>query len=726
MALHLAGALLGRRVPAEQVPALVAEAVLAAGWPRDRIDEFRTAAVDTVRRWADGSPVAGLSALPSEVREAIETATDVRRAELAARAAAPLRSLPVLQDTTRLLEETIRSAPEGLSVIQAGCGLGKTHAARIIAAERAARGGAHKPNTKTAISVDKHELAIQVTADLQAAGIPVLRLFGTNSVKGPYDGFECRFRASAAALAEGGQSARRLYCPTCEYKSECAAQDGQEGPSDARVLVGPHALLAELDAGVGKTGLLFIDEPPLPVDDDVFDLDMLVLAERNLGEHFERRYAAAMAPALRAVSEWTEHGRTRESGPLGRAFEGGIDPELLERAFDATGEVDALENVRVALPEKQTAPPLDSRSVILSRRILPLAQKLGKTSHVLRSIHRALTKPGFSAAVYESAAGRHLAITGVSRVLETALTREGRVIVAAADAGLYLEAYAGVVGYPPAFRQFVAPDGAPIARTMIVTRATRSKWAGEDSAPIENAARWVAAWALEKTETRTVGVVTFQIKKAAVRRALEAAAPAIRWEVGHYGGLRGLDKWKDFDAVCTLGDPRPNLDHVAREIGAVSEDANERQIARSDERAAAELEQAHGRLRTVHRTRPGRALHVGALLPSGWHEPIELRSPPEGRPRRAPAPGIAGLIDAAGGQRATARGLGVHHTTVGRWLTGEGTPNAAQLDALRLAGSERHRPTEDAKGGALTPTYRNIYEGVSAPLNANAVEDAAA
>ncbi|WP_437498241.1 hypothetical protein [Sorangium sp. So ce1099] len=47
---------------------------------------------------------------------------------------------------------------------------------------------------------------------------------------------------------------------------------------------------------------------------------------------------------------------------------------------------------------------------------------------------------------------------------------------------------------------------------------------------------------------------------------------------------------------------------------------------------AAELEQAHGRLRTVHRTRPARMLHVGNVVPGGWRD-AEVREPVGGRPK---------------------------------------------------------------------------------------------
>ena len=72
--------------------------------------------------------------------------------------------------------------------------------------------------------------------------------------------------------------------------------------------------------------------------------------------------------------------------------------------------------------------------------------------------------------------------------------------------------------------------------------------------------------------------------------------------LSHYGEFRGLDHLRDADALATVGDPRPTL-HADGRVDALD---------------AAELDQAHGRLRLVHRERKARALHVGAIVPAGW------------------------------------------------------------------------------------------------------------
>ena len=130
----------------------------------------------------------------------------------------------------------------------------------------------------------------------------------------------------------------------------------------------------------------------------------------------------------------------------------------------------------------------------------------------------------------------------------------------------------------------------------------------------------------------------------------------------------------DADAVVTLGDPWRNL-------GDVYNDAAFLQIggwqARYEAWCRAELEQAHGRLRTVHRTRPGRALHVGAVMPggSGWtSETVDVRSDRGGRPRQSAAMSIEAIeeaIVAAGGVSHLAAIAGCDRKSIRNYRTGE-------------------------------------------------------
>ena len=146
---------------------------------------------------------------------------------------------------------------------------------------------------------------------------------------------------------------------------------------------------------------------------------------------------------------------------------------------------------------------------------------------------------------------------------------------------------------------------------------------------------------------------------------------------------------KDLDALATLGDPWPNLGQVQHDIAFLGlADAWEERV---EAMCRAELEQAHGRLRTVHRTRPGRALHVGRVLPggTGWKGGgVEIRTNRGGRPRNKEAmtqADLVGFVAVLGGIRATARVVGCGHETIARYVRGEHVvpePIAVKLRAL--------------------------------------------
>ena len=96
-----------------------------------------------------------------------------------------------------------------------------------------------------------------------------------------------------------------------------------------------------------------------------------------------------------------------------------------------------------------------------------------------------------------------------------------------------------------------------------------------------------------------------------------------------------LEALAECDALATLGDPWMNLDAAQNDAAFLG--FGDKWEERYEARCRAELEQAHGRLRTVHRTRPGRALHVGAVLPGGlgWENgEVRVERLKGGRPER--------------------------------------------------------------------------------------------
>lgn len=674
----------------------------------------------------------------------------------AAPAAAPAAAEPLDVVSARMVD-AIRRAPDGLSLVRAQCGLGKTHAIRQVAAERAGTLG--KLHTRTSISVPTNALAMQVSNDLRAAGVPVLRVFGPLSVTRSDGTPECRFHAAGAALVRGGQSVRRELCEgrgrPCQHREDCAAVDGVEGPDDARVVVGSHGLLGELDGAAGKTGLLAVDEPPALLEPVTMTGADILAALAELGR-FEARYAAAMAPALTAIRWWVDlTGPVGEPGPLDRAFElGQVDQDLLTTAFEHTGATDAASAVAAAFDAEHrgTAPPIRADESFAARLDPRLAGRLGDASRVLLAVYRAITKPEAASAIIEEVTRektttRRMVVTLVRHDLERAVRRDGRCVVLAADAELHAPVLAKAVGYDPPVLAFAAADGAPVQRAILQTSsANRRGWMPHgrlDVSAVARALRGAVDWILESSWTTPVAFVTYPLVEAALAAALGRRAPA--WpqaatrterdaavaelgpvlarlpappELGHYGALRGLDHWKGLDTLVTLGDPWPDLDAMAREIGFLGLEAD--RDARAEAHARAELEQAHGRLRLVHRTRPARLLHVGRLVPGGWPGGHETRDLPTGRPARD-AVDVRPLVEALGGTTAVAVRLGVGRSTVKRWLSGDHAPPVDMVEALAAAAAGR-TPSQVAH----KPLVTDLSPALSGPPAAIADDPVAA
>ncbi|HEY4116378.1 MAG TPA: hypothetical protein VGM56_00930, partial [Byssovorax sp.] len=172
VSLALPGALLNHHVPAEIVTALVQRVARADG--RDE-PHFVESAARTVERWAKGDAVTGrthLRALAPELAAVVEARFGgvVLRAE-EAHAPEP----ESIESATAALENFIRRAADGVTLLGAPCGVGKTAAAIKIAIEHAAT--PHKsegPHTrsplgsKTSISVPTHALAVEIANRIRA------------------------------------------------------------------------------------------------------------------------------------------------------------------------------------------------------------------------------------------------------------------------------------------------------------------------------------------------------------------------------------------------------------------------------------------------------------------------------------------------------------------------------------------------------------------------------
>jgi hypothetical protein len=675
--LAIAGALLSRKVPPEHVPALCHAISVLTGCD-DRTPDRVVAARSTVERWQAGFQTTGARELRSRWPQAALALEDAlaRGQEAHARAvlvtppaAAPV-SEPDLAETVLRLEQAIRRAPDGLTLLQAGCGLGKTRAAERIAAERAlkpyaspdAQGKRAPVDSKTSLSVDKHALAGQVVRHLEVLNTPVGWHFGPLARKHEDGTPVCCYHDVAVPLVEGGQSVLWELCKgrgldPCEHHDTCPARLGYEGPQNPRVHVGPHALLPRLDEEAGTSGVLIIDEPPTLLETLTFSVADLELTQQVL-DAFDGAYGGAMRPALDAVVEWVKTcavvGQTTTLQAVVQLYEPFLQPEVLEQARRSSRQRrgDAVTcAVEAPLNEKgPKAPPLRWMEVQAAKKNRARAQQLGKASLVLKTLHQALASSAMIAARLEGRGkARQVHITAPNEILCEALQRQGAVIVLDANVDLWAPVYHRIVGYERPIQRFYAPDGAPIERTLLrYASATRTSWQPKGKlilAPsLRHGLRQALAWALEAPGNGLLALLTLPLVRLLLEACLapEDASLEARWaeaqqspdvlrearqtltpillqwpgeiRFGHYGATRGLDTMAEADNLITLGDPWANLDdvkHVCMYLGLADWEERYEAMCR------AELEQAHGRLRTIHRTRPGRALHVGAIVPGG-------------------------------------------------------------------------------------------------------------
>jgi hypothetical protein len=505
---------------------------------------------------------------------------------------------------------------------------------------------------------------------------------------------------TACRAADVERTPFEAYLAPAEGDGTSPARQGYINPFDhpADGDIDPFALPREGDVDPREPG----DDvnPREPGDDDV---NLREPGDEDDAELFEAAHDGDVDPFAEDV------GAAEPDAPPARS-EGAI-PAFVRTHRDAYDLCRALA-VAIEPNRLSRAPPLLFLTVRQAKRRPSLADELGAASRVLGTLRRFFDgrTPGLLRVRWHRGMPRLLVTIPNGNLLD-ALTREGAIVVLDANADVHLPLYDRIFGEMPRYvRLPPPPDGAPVQRTHESKRATRTHWmpggrlASERGVrAITAALRTVVDWALASPIQGALAIITFlplELALAATRRpddaglalAWEAAGQAQgdlatltaalgpelgRWPgellLGHYGGVRGLDAMKHADALATIGDPWPNLDEVRTEVDFLRLGVTWQ--ARAEAICRAELEQAHGRLRTVHRTEPARALHVGRVRPGGaaW-DALGRTARVAGRPRARGALDRASfrqMIDALGGVRAAARTLGCALSTLVHYLNGE-------------------------------------------------------
>lgn len=693
LALALAGALLGEGMDPALVPAIVHASFLGT-CADTRLDDRLVAAKSTVDRHASGEYVTGLYHLQEKWPM---VAVAVQQIIAAPEGPSVVADAPTTKaGAYRAMVHAIETATSRVSLIGAECGLGKTEAAIEVAVRRAGK----KPEasraptqSKTAISVDKHSLAKEIVERITAAGGTAKRVFGPLSLLDADGKPVCRLHDRAMHLQRGGQSIGRELCNgggrvKCEHYDTCAARDGVEGPSNARIIVGPHQLLDNLVGEAGETGLVVIDEPPSLLETKSVSEREIYEAERA-SSYFAPDYWEGMRPFFAAFLNWyrerAEESKTYSLEELLETARFAIETDMLEDPSAPSAD-EALRMARQAC-EGRHAPPVVRSQMERARRDLRHAKDIGDASSVFALLDHALC-PGSYLWVQDTARGKNVVCVGPNQQYSDALRRDGATVVTDANIALHVPGIAKTVGYEPELYSFAADDGAPIQRMWLEVRISKTKCFSHGkpmySTAIGSAIQRVLLWA---GDDRDLGIITYKSVADDIRAG---RIPGFDRRTGktlimHYGATRGKNEMANVDCLATIGDPWPDILITENEAKYFGMEHPER---RNMAYARAELEQAHGRLRAIHRKRPGRALHAGVVLPggSGWAKADVIPLHVQGRiaqPLGMTPSEFASHVEAVGGAKPMAERLGCSLAAVYKYQSGERRIGAGVAEDVR-------------------------------------------
>jgi hypothetical protein len=574
--------------------------------------------------------------LPARFREQWQEAE--RRAE---EAGAPVS----LAEGAEILKRALLEAEASGEVLVAvsPCGAGKSTVARAVAAEL--------PGV-TAVAAPMHDLAREWRDSLSEAGTPWARLFPGPAKRGLLDDSGERVCKVPLPVAEAVLStgiASQKFCARCPHKAGCLASSGAEGASEPAVVLGTHAEPPTVDA----TARVWFDEMPALVETKQVEreaLQALAAGCQSLGT-FTRKVTAE---AAQAVLDWLASPSTTD--PLL-----GHRSDLRRLCDQGPHKAPRAQLNRATLPEDDYTPAgqrtaqRDGAAWGAARWLmaaalydLPIRAQNGapfytlptKAALVARGAPRVAiltATPGASAEALSEALGRPVRLVRIQIKEDATIER---------------------VWKPRAFggRAALLPHGRPDWERLSTALADSLEglrarpWVKRvllgSLKPVAVAARLVAAHRQGETPNpadvdawREICGVT---APAELKQAQAALAPLLgelearggRLEAAHYGAVRGLDGWKEFDAAIALGEQFPSLEEFeAAKEAAKAAGKPEPTFADYQAPVAAELEQFFGRLRAASRKAPAWLLCVGSVLPEGWSPPnarVDYRS--KGRP----------------------------------------------------------------------------------------------
>lgn len=733
--LALAGTLLRRGLDPAFLPGFVGSIASQAADAKvkNRMSDARSAST----AWQRGGRVTGYSTLragwPSIARVVDDhfprTASDVENqvhAGLAKPFIEPRLSLSAAQQAVSMSLLAACEAPQLPRVLVSPPGVGKTRQAVEFALTH---------NGKVAIVHGTNKVSIEHfhLAELRAPG-RAQRRFGALSAMDANNTTLCKKADIARVLQAGGLSVQQRLCIRCQHRSTCTARDGVEGARNGDIAFFNHAMLDAAIEHAGSNGTLVVDEGPPPFLHEVVSLEHLVTTERVLRSYqFPTSLADPCSPLLRLLL--AEADTVQDGTPLGHhlhevarsatdndrmklAVAKGALGVVAERELDAfdtplpvpvptpSGDYadDALALFLAAFAQwpNHTAPPTTASYArdLSSRLGTSSAEDVATAARTLVALKHAFAdQPVRKALAYwrvaDTTVALHIAYANSSLI--AALRRAGPTVFLDATADERALRY--LAQRPVHVERHQVVDGAATTRVVLANAKGAKRHLGPKRGahwPVLGAALADALAQPCASASGHVLVVTHKSCAEALRSTetanvphqrlrlalLQREAQGRRLLVAHFGDVRGRNEfdgvsWKDLDVVITIGDPWPDIGQIEAEnrlLGLSPEDSQ----SRLRELVAAELAQAHGRLRAPRQTKPTAAIHVGSIVPAGWHSSnTSVEQPQPGRRTNVTAMTKAELlvlIGLAGSRRALAAAVGVSESTVRKYLQGRPIP----------------------------------------------------
>ena len=565
-------------------------------------------------------------------------------------------------------------SPASLLALRSTAGAGKSAEVRRLVAERTGAG------EHALVIVPTHALAGQTVSELAklrvAASAPMsvarVRLPVFNDQGEAGEAVACLHAESADLLIRSGARVRQVMCAHCDHRkdyqgtgTECPAY-AAGGAGGAVVVLQQPVLAAALADHTrrllgpaperpedGPARLIIADElPPITtstrLDGARTAYKRLRAGEMNetTREAFEPFLVTLLEGYRIAAERGLEGATTRQLVELA-----GLDPDVIESMLAGARESDGADlwtcehEANLARLAVQHPGNLDVKEKL---------ERLARLTALFEALVDAAHYPDQPALRADGTGGWHLVTRArwTRRVLPY-VEAGGRVRLL--DATAPLDALRALWGAALEVVQVDVQDAPGVTRRSLQWQrgARRRHTVGGQADPerLRGPLRTIAAAAAERG-ARSVAILTDKPTAEGLRawltdRAAGRPAPAmvpaelsalveagVMLLVGHFGAQRGLDTWAGADMLVTLGDPWPDIGAAQAEALALG--LKPRAWAR--ELARAELLQAWGRARAVHRPTPVLVLHLGArvLAPAAdwapqWAE-IPVEPPASHRP----------------------------------------------------------------------------------------------